>query len=99
VVNPDIVVMQMESGVIFGLTAALKGEITLKDGVVQQGNFGDYPLLRLAESPKIDVHLVQSDEEPGGVGEPGVPPAAPALANALFAATGQRLRNLPLRLS
>ncbi|MEZ5511279.1 MAG: molybdopterin cofactor-binding domain-containing protein [Gammaproteobacteria bacterium] len=98
-VNPDIVTMQMESGVIFGLTAALKGDITLKDGAVQQGNFGDYPLLRLNEAPLIEVHLVQSQDDPGGVGEPGVPPAAPALANAIFAATGQRQRDLPLRLS
>lgn len=98
VVNPDIVVMQMEGGVIFGLTAALKSEITLQNGVVQQSNFGDYPLLRINEAPAIEVHLVSSNEEPGGVGEPGVPPAAPALANALFAATGRRLRDLPLRL-
>lgn len=99
IVNPDIVTMQMESGVIFGLTAALKGDITLKDGAVQQSGFGDYSLLRLNESPKIEVHLVNSSEEPGGVGEPGVPPAAPALANAVFAATGKRLRDLPLRLT
>lgn len=99
VVNPDIVVMQMESGVMFGLTAALKGDITLKNGVVQQSGFSDHPLLRITESPAIDVHLIHSQEEPGGVGEPGVPPVAPALANALFAATGQRLRDLPLRLS
>lgn len=98
VVNPDIVTMQMESGVIFGLTAALYGEITLQNGAVQQGNYGDYPLLRMNECPAIEVHLVASDEEPGGVGEPGVPPAAPALANAIFAATGKRLRDLPLRL-
>ena len=98
-VNPDIVVMQMESGVIFGLTAALRGEITLKDGAVQQSNFSDYPLLRLNESPAIEVHLIHNGDEPGGVGEPGVPPAAPALANAIFAATGKRLRDLPLKLS
>lgn len=99
IVNPDVVAMQMESGVIFGLTAALKGDITIKDGAVQQGGFGDYSLLRLNESPAIEVHLVNSNEEPGGVGEPGVPPAAPALANAVFAATGQRLRDLPLKLA
>lgn len=97
IVNPDVVVMQMESGVIFGLTAALHGEITLKNGAVQQSGFGDYPLMRLPESPRIEVHLVNSTEKPGGVGEPGVPPAAPALANALFALTGQRQRDLPLR--
>lgn len=97
-VNPDIVTMQMESGVIFGLTAALQGEITLQDGVVQQKNFHEYPLMRMSEAPTIEVHLVQNQEDPGGVGEPGVPPVAPALANAIFAATGQRLRDLPLRL-
>ncbi len=97
-VNPDIVTMQMESGVIFGLTAALYGEITLQKGEVQQSNFHDYPLLRITEAPIIEVHLVASQEEPGGVGEPGVPPVAPALANAIFAASGRRLRDLPLRL-
>ena len=99
VVNPDVVVMQMESGIVFGLTAALKGEITLKDGAVQQSNFHDYPLLRMNETPDIDVHIVASDAPPEGVGEPGVPPVAPAVANAIFAATGQRLRSLPLRLA
>ena len=97
-VNPDIVVAQLEGGVLFGLTAALKGEITLKDGVVEQSNFSDYPLLRLPETPAIEVHLIHNGEAPGGAGEIGVPPAAPALANAIFAATGQRLRDLPLRL-
>ncbi|HVL00481.1 MAG TPA: molybdopterin cofactor-binding domain-containing protein, partial [Dongiaceae bacterium] len=99
IVNPDIVTAQMEGGVIFGLTAALKGNISLKDGVVEQTGFGDYPLLRMNEAPKVEVHLLSSQEEPGGVGEPGVPPAAPALANALFAATGQRLRQMPLKLA
>lgn len=99
IINPDIVVAQMEGGVIFGLTAALKGEISLHKGVVEQSGFSDYQLLRMNEAPKVEVHLVNSNEEPGGVGEPGVPPAAPALANALFAATGQRLRDLPLRLT
>lgn len=98
-VNPDIVTMQMESGVIFGLSAALFSEVTLQNGAVQQGNYGDYPVLRINESPAIEVHLIPSDEAPGGVGEPGVPPAAPALANAIFAATGKRLRDLPLRLA
>ncbi len=98
-VNPDIVKMQMEGGVIFGLTAALHGEITLKNGAVQQSNFHDYPLLRMNEVPTIEVHVVDSTEAPGGAGEPGVPPIAAALANALFAATGQRLRQLPLKLA
>lgn len=98
VVNPDIVTMQMESGIIFGLTAALKGEITLKDGAVEQSNFHDYPLLRIDETPEIEVHVVSSNNPPEGVGEPGVPPIAPAVGNAIFAATGQRLRSLPFRL-
>ncbi len=99
VINPDTVRAQMEGGIIFGLTAALKTEITLKDGRVQQGNFNDYPMLRIFESPVIEVHLVPSTESPTGVGEPGVPPVAPALANALFAATGRRIRRLPIRSS
>ncbi|MGC2672711.1 MAG: molybdopterin cofactor-binding domain-containing protein, partial [Candidatus Acidiferrum sp.] len=97
VINPDTVRAQMEGGIIFGLTAALKTEITLKDGRVVQGNFDDYPMLRIFESPKIEVHIVPSGESPTGVGEPGVPPVAPALANALFAATGKRIRRLPIR--
>jgi CO/xanthine dehydrogenase Mo-binding subunit len=101
-VNPDIVKMQMESGIVFGLTAALYGEINLVDGEVQESNFHDYPLLRMSESPAIEVVIVNStdaDAPLGGVGEPGTPPIAPAVANAVFAATGQRLRTLPLRLS
>jgi isoquinoline 1-oxidoreductase beta subunit len=97
VVNPDTVVAQMESGIVYGLTAALKGEITLKDGRVEQGNFNDYPLLRLDEMPEIEVHIVKSSEHPGGVGEPGTPPIAPAVANAVFAATGKPVRKLPIR--
>lgn len=99
VINPDIVKMQIESGIVFGLTAALKGEITLKDGEVQQSNFHDYQLLRLTESPEIEIHVIDSDEPPTGVGEPGVPPIAAAVANAYFAATGKRLRKLPLTTS
>ncbi|MEY4563269.1 MAG: hypothetical protein RLZZ618_2546 [Pseudomonadota bacterium] len=99
VVNPGIVAQQMEGGVIFGLTAALHGRIDIHDGAVQQANFPSYPLLTLAESPRIETHLVPSARPPGGAGEPGTPPVAPALANALFALTGQRLRELPLRLS
>ena len=98
-VNPEIVTQQMESGIIFGLTAALYGEITLKDGAVVQSNFHDYPILRMHESPEIDVVIVDSDEAPSGVGEPGLPPIAGAVANAIYAATGKRLRSLPLKLA
>jgi isoquinoline 1-oxidoreductase beta subunit len=99
VVNPDVVRAQMEGGIGFGLSAALYGKITLKDGEIEQSNFHDYPVLRINEMPKIEVHMVPSTEKPTGVGEPGVPPIAPAVANALAAATGQRLRNLPLKLA
>jgi isoquinoline 1-oxidoreductase beta subunit len=99
VINPDTVRAQMEGGIIFGLTAALKTEITLKNGRVEQSNFHDYQMLRISESPKIEVHIVPSGENPTGVGEPGVPPVAPALANAIFAATGKRVRRLPIRAS
>ncbi|GAB3110600.1 xanthine dehydrogenase family protein molybdopterin-binding subunit [Aestuariicella hydrocarbonica] len=99
VVNPDMVRTQMEGGIIYGLTAALYSEITLKNGAVEQGNFHDYPMLRMLESPDIDVHMVDSEEPPTGVGEPGLPPIAPAVANAVFAATAQRLRRLPLKLA
>jgi isoquinoline 1-oxidoreductase beta subunit len=98
-INPDIVRQQMEGGILFGLSAALYGEITLEDGAVRESNFHDYRQLRLGDSPAIDVHIVPSTEPPSGVGEPGVPPIAPAVANAVFAVTGQRLRTLPLRLS
>lgn len=97
-INPDVIRAQMEGGIGFGLAAALHGEITLTQGAVDQSNFTDYPVLRINEMPKVEVHIVASEEAPTGVGEPGVPPIAPALANALFAATGQRLRDLPLRL-
>jgi len=96
VVNPDIIKAQMESAIVFGLTAALKGEITIKNGRVEQSNFHDYPLLRMDEMPEIVVAIVPSQENPGGVGEPGTPPIAPAIANAVFKATGKRLRRLPL---
>lgn len=99
VINPDTVKAQMEGGIIFGLTAALKSEITLKDGRVEQSNFYDYPMLRIYESPELEVHIVRSGANPTGVGEPGVPPVAPALANAIFAATGKRVRRLPIRAS
>jgi CO/xanthine dehydrogenase Mo-binding subunit len=97
-VNPDIVRAQMESGIVFGLSAALLGEITFEDGAARQSNFHDYPVLRMSECPVIEVHIVESSEPPSGVGEPGVPPIAAAVANAVFAATGKRLRELPLRL-
>jgi isoquinoline 1-oxidoreductase beta subunit len=97
VINPDIVKAQMEGGIIFGLTAALKTEITLENGRVQQKNFHDYQMLRIFESPAIEVHIVPSDANPTGVGEPGVPPVASALANAIFAVTGKRIRSLPIR--
>ena len=99
VVNPLTVEAQMQSGIAYGLSAALHGEITFKDGKVQQNNFNDYPVLRLNEMPKVEVHIVPSTDKMGGVGEPGTPPIAPAVANAVFAATGQRLRKLPLKLA
>jgi len=99
VINPDVVRQQLESAVVFALSAALHGEITIANGAVVQGNFDDYLLLRLAECPVIEVYTVASEATPTGIGEPGVPPLAPALANAIFAATGKRLRELPLRLS
>ena len=98
VVNPDTVVAQMEGGIIFALTAALYGKITIKDGIPQQTNFHDYQLLRINETPKIDVHIIDSDEKPTGVGEPGVPPLAAAVANAITAKTGQLFNKLPLKL-
>lgn len=98
-VNPDVVRAQMEGGIGFGLSAALYGKITLKDGVVEQSNFHDYPLLRINEMPVIEVHIVPSTAKPTGVGEPGVPVVAPAVANALAQAMGKRLRTLPLSLA
>ena len=95
-VNPDVIRAQMEGGIGFGLAAALHGEITFEDGLVQQSNFHDFPVLRMSEMPVVEVHVVPSTEAPTGVGEPGVPPIAPALVNALYAATGRRLRDLPL---
>ena len=94
-VNPDQIWAQMEGGIGFALSTALRSAITFKDGRVEQSNFNDYPLLRISEMPQVEVHIVPSQEAPTGVGEPGVPPLAPAVANALFAATGKRLRKLP----
>jgi isoquinoline 1-oxidoreductase beta subunit len=98
-INPAGVAAQAESAIVFGLSAALYGEVTLKGGRVEQSNFHDYPVLRLDEMPEVEVHIVDSAEKSGGVGEPGTPPIAPAVANAVFAATGKRLRRLPLRLA
>ncbi len=95
-VNPDIVKRQIESAIVYGLTAALYGKITFKDGRVEQSNFHDYRMLRMSEMPKVEVHIVPSKEAPGGIGEPGTPPIAPAVANAIFAATGKRIRKLPI---
>jgi isoquinoline 1-oxidoreductase subunit beta len=96
VVNPDTVVAQMQGGLIFGITAALYGNITIDKGRVQQSNFNDYRMLRINEAPSIEVHLIRSGEAPGGIGETGVTAAPPALGNAVFAATGIRLRRLPI---
>lgn len=97
VVNPDTVKAQMDSCIVFGLTAAFYGEITIKDGRVEQRNFYDYKMLRMNETPKIETYIVPSTEPHGGVGEPGTPPTAPAVVNAIFAATGKRIRSLPIR--
>lgn len=98
-VNPDIVRSQMEGGIGFGLSAALYGRITLRDGVVEQFSYSEYPILRMAEMPRVEVHIIPSTAPPSGVGEPATPVIGPAVANALFAATGKRLRQLPLRLN
>ncbi|MFC5695850.1 molybdopterin cofactor-binding domain-containing protein [Pseudomonas sp. GCM10022186] len=95
-INPDVIRAQMEGGIGYGLAAALHGAITLKDGVVEQSNFHDFQVLRINEMPVVEVHIVPSAEAPTGVGEPGVPPIAPAVANALHAAVGQRFYKLPL---
>jgi isoquinoline 1-oxidoreductase beta subunit len=97
VVNPGIVQAQMESGIVFGLSATLHGAITFKDGRVVQSNFHDYPISRMSEIPRVEVHIMPSQEPPGGVGEPGVPPIAPAVTNAIFSVTGKRIRRLPVR--
>jgi isoquinoline 1-oxidoreductase beta subunit len=99
VINPDTVRAQIESAVVWATSAAIYGEITMKDGRTQQSNFHDYRVLRMADSPRVEVHLIRNTEAPTGVGEPAVPPLAAAVANAVFAATGVRLRGLPLRLT
>ncbi|MES1149022.1 MAG: molybdopterin cofactor-binding domain-containing protein, partial [Bradyrhizobium guangdongense] len=96
VVNPNTVQAQIQSGVMFGVTAALYGEITLKNGRVEQGNFDTYQMLRINEAPAVEVHLVKSAEPPGGMGEAGTSGIVPAIANAVFAASGKRLRKMPI---
>jgi len=96
VVNPQIIRRQIESAIVYGLSAAFHGRIDLKDGEVVQGNFDDYPVMRMRDMPKVEVHIVPSTEKPSGIGEPGLPPAAPAVCNAIFAATGERVRTLPI---
>jgi isoquinoline 1-oxidoreductase beta subunit len=98
-VNPDGVVAQMQSGILYGLAPTLYSALSLKEGRVQEGNFDDYRVARITDAPKIEVVIVPSDEKMGGAGEPGTPPIAPAVANAVFALTGKRLRSLPLKLS
>jgi isoquinoline 1-oxidoreductase beta subunit len=95
-VNPDGFKAQIEGAIVFGLSAALYGEITLAHGAVEQQNFPDYPVVRLADCPAIEVHIIESDAPLGGGGEPGTPPVAPAVTNAIFAATGIRIRELPI---
>lgn len=94
-VNPDAVMAQMQGGTLYGLSTALHAAITLKNGAVEQSNFHDYPVIQMADAPHIDVHIIASTEKPGGAGEPGVPSIAAALGNAVFAATGKRVRSLP----
>lgn len=98
IVNPESVRSQTEGAIIFGLSAALKNEITIKNGAVEQTNFDGYDPVRMNEAPPIEVYLTQSADDPGGMGEPALPPIAPAVANAIFAASGQRLRKLPFQL-
>ena len=95
-VNPQTIEAQMQGGIVFGLTAALKGAITIDKGRVQQGNFNDYEMLRMNEMPVVEVYIVPSNEAPGGIGEPGTPPIGPAVGNAIFALTGKRIRKLPI---
>jgi isoquinoline 1-oxidoreductase beta subunit len=96
VVNPDTVVAQMESGIIYGLSAALYGEIVIDKGRAVQGNFNTYPVVRMSEAPRIETHIVTSGDKLGGIGEPGTPPIAPAVCNAIFALTGKPVRRLPI---
>jgi isoquinoline 1-oxidoreductase beta subunit len=95
-INPDTIVAQMEGGIVFGASAALWGQITVEKGRVQQSNFSDYRVMRMNDAPAVEVVIVNSRDEPGGIGEPGTAGIAPALANAVFAATGKRVRKLPI---
>jgi isoquinoline 1-oxidoreductase beta subunit len=97
VVNPEMLKYQIESGIFYGLTAALYGEITIKNGRVEQSNFNDYKIVRMDEMPRVEVHILEGQGEQGGGGEPGTPPIAPAVCNAIFAATGKRIRKLPIK--
>lgn len=94
-INPDVVAAQVEGAVGFALSAVLRNQVTLNKGMVEQSNFHDYEPTRMREMPKVEVHIVPSNAAPTGIGEPGVPPLAPAIGNAIFAATGKRLRSLP----
>jgi isoquinoline 1-oxidoreductase subunit beta len=98
VVNPAIVEQQIRSAIVFGLSAAMKGEITIDGGRIQQTNFHQYDVVRMDEAPVVEVHIVPSTEAPGGMGEAGVPTIAPAVCNAIFAATGKRVRRLPIQI-
>jgi len=98
-INPDIVRAQMEGSIMFGLTAALHGVIDLERGTIKQSNFHDYPILRMNEAPTVEVVIAESGASPTGVGEPGLPPIAPAVANAIFNVSNKRLRSLPLTLT
>jgi isoquinoline 1-oxidoreductase beta subunit len=97
VINPSALEAQIEGGIIWGVSAALKTEITFEGGRTRQSNFDTFPVLRMADAPVIEIHLVPSDAEPSGAGEPPVPPVAPAVFNAIFAATGRRVRHTPVR--
>ncbi len=97
VINPDGVKAQMEGSIAYGLTSTLKGEITIEQGAVAQSNFHEFELLQMHEMPRVEIHIVPSSEPPGGAGEPGLPPVAPAVANAIFNATGKRIRKLPIK--
>ena len=96
-VNPMTIRAQMQGAIVYGLGATLKSEITVRNGYINQSNYDDYEVLRMNEMPQVDVHIIKNNEDPGGVGEPGLPPIAPAITNAVFAATGKRIRKLPIR--
>jgi isoquinoline 1-oxidoreductase beta subunit len=95
-IHPNGFIAQMESGIIYGLAAAMTGEITIENGAVAQGNFHNYPVTRMNEAPKIETHIINSGNPPGGAGEPSTPLIAPAVTNAIFDATGVRIRKLPI---